>query len=112
MLPLLNKEPVAVAAAIVAVLNVLQITGVVSFTADAVSAINIALVAVLGLFVRQASTPISSPTLAAGTSVKVQGSEDSVIVQKSPPGPVGVEGGDTATIGAPTYPNQPTGPIG
>ena len=35
----------------------------------------------------------ANPTLAAGTSVKVEGSEDSVIVEKSPPGPTGVEGG-------------------
>lgn len=93
MLPFLNKEPAAVAAAIVAVLNVLQLTGVVSLDGNTVSAINIALVAVLGLFVRQASTPTAAPTLATGTEVKVKDSSDTVIIAPSPPGPSGIEGG-------------------
>lgn len=89
---LLQKEPVALAAAVIAILNVLQLTGVVSLEADAVSAINIALVAVLGLFARQASTPVASPTLPAGTEVSVKDTEDSVVIQPTPPGPIGVEG--------------------
>lgn len=93
MLPFIQKEPTAVAAAIVAVLNVLQLTGVVNLDGDTVSAINIALVAVLGLFVRQASTPISQPTLKAGTEVSVKDTSDSVIIAPTPPGPSGVEGG-------------------
>lgn len=93
MIPFINKEPVAVSAAIVAVLNVLQLTGVVNLTGDTVSAINIALVAVLGLFARQASTPTSEPTLKQGTEVHVEGTSDTVIVQPSPPGPIGVEDG-------------------
>ena len=93
MIPFINKEPVAVSAAIVAVLNVLQLLGVVNLDGDTVSAINIALVAVLGLFARQASTPTSAPTLKQGTEVHVQGTEDTVIVQPTPPGPEGVEGG-------------------
>ena len=90
MLPLIQKEPAAVAAAIVAVLNVLQLTGVVSLDGDTVSAINIALIAVLGLFVRQTSTPISSPTLATGTEVSVKDTQDVVVIQPTPPGPIGV----------------------
>ena len=93
MLPFIQKEPTAVAAAVVAVLNVLQLTGVVNLDGDAVSAINIALVAVLGLFVRQASTPTAAPTLAAGTEVSVKDTSDSVVIQPSPPGPKGIEGG-------------------
>ena len=91
MLPFIQKEPAAVAAAVVAVLNVLQLTGVVNLNGDTVSAINIALVAVLGLFVRHNVTPTSAPTLRAGTEVHVQGTSDAVIVQPTPPGPVGVE---------------------
>lgn len=40
-----------------------------------------------------ATTPISDPILAAGTSVQVKDSEDRVIIAKTPPGPSGVEGG-------------------
>ncbi len=94
MIPWIQKEPAVVSAAIVAVLNVLQMTGVVSLDGNTVSAINIALVAVLGLFVRQSSTPTSAPTLERGTEVSVKGSEDTVIVQPTPPGPVGIEGAD------------------
>ena len=93
MLPFINKEPVAVSAAVVAVLNVLQLTGVVNFNADTVSAINIALVAVLGLFARQASTSTADPQLQAGTMVRVQDSDDVVEIQPTPPGPVGHEEG-------------------
>lgn len=50
---LLQKEPVAISAAIIAILNVFQLTGVVSLDGNTVSALNIALVAVLGLFSRQ-----------------------------------------------------------
>ncbi len=89
---LLQKEPVALAAAIIAILNVLQLTGVVALNGDTVSAINIALVAVLGLFARQASTPVAAPTLPAVTEVAVKGTEDSVVIQPTPPGPYGVEG--------------------
>ena len=92
MLPFLNKEPAAVAAAIVAVLNVLQLTGVVSLDGNTVSAINIALVAVLGLFVRQASTPTAAPTLASGTVVAVKDTSDTVTIAPSPPGPSGSDG--------------------
>lgn len=99
MIPIIQKEPVAVAAAVVAVLNVLQILGVVDLTADAVSAINIALVAVLGLFVRQASTPTAAPKLPAGTEVAVKGTDDTVIVQPIPPGLAGLEGETLPPVG-------------
>ena len=92
MLPFINKEPVAVSAAVVAVLNVLQLTGVVNLNGDTVSAINIALVAVLGLFARQASTPTSDPQLSRGTIVRVEDSDDVVEIQPSPPGPEGYDG--------------------
>ena len=50
-------------------------------------------------------TPKDYPTLAQGTSVNVANSEDKVIIAKSPPGPIGVEGGD-----APADPTRLTGP--
>ena len=39
------------------------------------------------------TTPISDPILKEGTVVSVQDSEDKVVIEKSPPGPTGVEGG-------------------
>lgn len=95
MLPFINREPVAVSAAVIAVLNVLQLLGVVSLNGDTVSAINIALVAVLGLFARQHSTSTAAPRLEADTEVKVldHGSPtgDVVVIQPTPPGPIGLE---------------------
>lgn len=44
------------------------------------------------------TTPISDPVLAAGTTVKVQGTEDTVLVQPTPPGPVGFEGASDAGV--------------
>jgi hypothetical protein len=52
-----NVEPVAVSAAVVAVLNALVLLGVVSLTPDQVAAINAAVAAVLALIVRQRVTP-------------------------------------------------------
>lgn len=75
-----TKEPAAVSAAIIAILNVLQLTGVVNLDADTVSAINIALVAVLGLLTRQASTSVADPTVPAGTSVNIEGTDRSIVV--------------------------------
>jgi hypothetical protein len=48
-----EKEPAIIGAAVVAVLNALVLLGVVSLTPEQIAGINIALVAVLGLFVRQ-----------------------------------------------------------
>jgi hypothetical protein len=41
-------------------------------------------------------TPIASPKLKAGTEVAVEDSDDSVIIQPTPPGPTGVEDGADA----------------
>ena len=38
-------------------------------------------------------TPISQPTLAAGTEVSIPGSSDKVVIKATPPGPQGIEGG-------------------
>jgi hypothetical protein len=52
-----DKEPLAIATAVVAVGNLLQIAGVVHLPADTVAAGNTALVLGLGLFVRAKSVP-------------------------------------------------------
>lgn len=93
MIPIIQKEPAVIAAAVVAVLQAVILLGFLQMSAEQLAAINIALVAVLGLFVRQTSTPTASPTLEAGTSVAVKGTTDSVVIQPTPPGPAGVEGG-------------------
>lgn len=38
------------------------------------------------------TTPIQDPILPAGTTVSVQNTEDKVLIEATPPGPVGVEG--------------------
>lgn len=38
------------------------------------------------------TTPVKDPVLPVDTVVSVQGTEDKVVIQPSPPGPVGVEG--------------------
>lgn len=48
---LLDKNPIQIAAAVVAVLNVFIIIGVLTCSAEAVAGVNVALVAVLSLFV-------------------------------------------------------------
>lgn len=54
---LFTKEPVAVSAAVVALVNLLILFGVVPLTAEQVAGIDTALILVLGLFVRQQVTP-------------------------------------------------------
>lgn len=102
MIPLIQKEPAVVAGAVLAVLNMLQALGMITLTADALSSINLALIAVLTLFVRQTSTSTASPTLKPGTEVQVKGTTDSVVIEATPPGPVGVEGGAGAVDESPT----------
>lgn len=57
---LLKAQPAAISAAVVAVLNALVLLGPLGLTADQISAINIAVVAVLGLFVHQTVTPVAN----------------------------------------------------
>lgn len=54
---LLTQEPVTIAAAVTALVNVLTLLGVFSLGADQLAGINTAIVLVLGLFVRRAVTP-------------------------------------------------------
>jgi hypothetical protein len=91
----LEKEPAAIAEAVRAIFLVLVAFQVVSLGEEQLAIVLLAASAVLTLFVRNASTSKSSPTLAAGTEVSVQGTEDKVIVAPTPPGPMGIEGGPT-----------------
>ena len=88
---LLSKEPVAIAAAVRSVLYVLILMNAVNLTPEQLAGIAIAMEVVLGLFARHNSTPTADPTLKAGTTVSVQDSDDSVLIQPTPPGPVGMD---------------------
>lgn len=54
----LKAEPAAISGAIVAVLNALALLGVLNLDVDQVTGINVALIAVLTLLVRQNVTPV------------------------------------------------------
>ena len=43
------------------------------------------------LAARPATTPVADPVLPTGTHVSVEGTDDIVVVQPTPPGPVGYE---------------------
>lgn len=66
------------------VAQILVSAGVVQFAANAQKA---------------AVTPVANPTLPAGSVVNVQDSPDTVEIQPSPPGPVGIEGGNDGGLG-------------
>jgi hypothetical protein len=67
---LFQKQPITIATSIVAWLNVFVIAGAITFSAETVSALNIALVATLGLFVSSQTTNTSVLTeLAANGTV-------------------------------------------
>ena len=77
MKQLLRAEPALVSGALVAVLNALVALSVISLTAEQISAINVALVAVLAIFVRQSVTP----TIRVGDA----GDDEGPIVPADPP---------------------------
>jgi len=54
----LKAEPAAISGAIVAVLNALVLLGVLNLDVDQVTGINVALIAVLTLAIRQNVTPV------------------------------------------------------
>lgn len=89
---ILEKEPAVLAEAIRAVLLALVAFGAISIGEQQLAVAMLAVSALLTLFVRQNSTSSKTPTLAAGTEVKVQGTPDTVIVAPTPPGPIGVAG--------------------
>lgn len=97
MLPFINKQPVAVTAAVRAVLYSLILLGVIQIDEQQLAGIAIALEAVLGLFVWNAVTTKEAPRLETGAEVEVldggQPTGDTVVIQPTPPGPIGVEDG-------------------
>lgn len=56
---ILNREPAAISAALIAALNVAVVLDVVSLSVDQLGSINTAVALLLGLFVRQSVTPTS-----------------------------------------------------
>lgn len=75
-----DKEPVAIASAIRSVLFVLVLAGLLVMDEKLLAAIALGAEVLLGLFVRQASTSVSNPTLPRNTEVKVEGTEEVSIV--------------------------------
>ena len=57
---------------------------------------NALILAAVSIWAASRSTPVSNPTLPTGSVVNVQGSEDKVIIETSPPGPTGVEGSEAS----------------
>lgn len=90
---LFQKQPAVIAGAIRSVFAVLILAKVIVIDVDTLAAGALALEAVLSLFVYTQSTSATFPVLEEGTTARVAGSEDTVVIQKSPPGPVGVDGG-------------------
>mgnify|MGYP003519911597 FL=1 len=74
-----GREPAAIAAFIAIAVN-LAITFGLQLSADQVALINALVVAGLALIVRQSVTPTSAPTLAAGTTVKVEGTSGTTTI--------------------------------
>ena len=98
-----NNQPVPIAVAVATVLS----TGVALFavlwpdrlTIEAQAAIIAFGNSLIGLgvavWLNRQTTAVNNPVLPAGSSVKVQGTEDRVNIQPTPPGPTGTEGGTT-----------------
>lgn len=90
---LLKQQPVAIASALRSLLMIGVLLGWLALDEKQLAGIALGAELLLGLFAYNASTPTANPTLASGTSVSVKNSEDKVIIETSPPGPTGVEGG-------------------
>ena len=89
---ILEKEPAVLAEAVRALVLAAVALGLLAIDEQQLATLMLALSALLTLFVRQASTPTAAPVLAQGSQVTVKGTTDTVIVQPTPPGPVGIEG--------------------
>lgn len=95
----MNREPVTVSVAVGGVLT----TGVAlaavlwphrldpALQAAIIAFGNAVILALATLFARARSTPVASPRLPEGSAVRVEGTDDTVIVKPTPPGPVGVD---------------------
>jgi hypothetical protein len=73
---ILSKEPIVIAGALRSILYILVLAGIIAMDTELLAAVALAAEVVLGLFARQASTPVAAPELPAGTEVKVAGTED------------------------------------
>lgn len=67
---ILQKEPVAITGALRSVMYVLVLAGILLWDEKLLAGVALTAEIVLGLFVRQSSTPTAAPTLAEGTPVK------------------------------------------
>lgn len=76
---LFQKAPTAIAAVIVAALNLAMSFGL-DLSGDQVGLINLFVIGILGLFVYNSVTPVANPTLESGTEVSIQGTEDKTTV--------------------------------
>jgi hypothetical protein len=90
---ILQKQPSAIAGALRSILYIAVLAGLLVMDEKLLAGIALGAEVLLGLFVYNNVTPTASPTLAAGTEVSVKGSADTVVIQPSPPGPEGIEGG-------------------
>jgi hypothetical protein len=64
-----------------------------NWTGEQIGAVMIFSAALLSFVLQRAVTPLSAPSLPAGSVVSVQGTQDTVEIQPTPPGPSGIEGG-------------------
>ncbi|MDX6298636.1 MAG: hypothetical protein QOI51_2493 [Nocardioidaceae bacterium] len=87
----LKAQPAAISAALVAVLNALVLLGEVRLDAEQISAVNIAVVAVLGVFVHQTVTPSSNVVAVKKDGGAVAG-----------PALIGISNGEAVSVGRAT----------
>lgn len=96
----MNQQPVAVGAAIAGVVSTAVALAAVlwpdrlspELQAAIIAFANATIVAAAAVWAASRVTPVANPTLPAGTSVSVQGTEDKVVIAPTPPGPTGIEG--------------------
>jgi hypothetical protein len=102
-----NQQPVALNVAIAGLVSSIVTLAAIFWpdrldatTQGAIVAVANSLIVVVTILLTQRQvTPVSHPTLPANTEVKVEGTEDSVVIQPTPPGPEGVEGGADGAVG-------------
>lgn len=95
----MNHQPVAVGAAIAGVVSTAVALAAVlwperlspELQASIIAFANAVIVAAAAVWAASRVTPVSNPTLPSGTSVRVQGTEDKVLIAPTPPGPVGID---------------------
>lgn len=96
-----NQQPVALNVAIAGLVSSVVTLAAIFWpdrldptTQGAIIAVANSLIVVVTIYLTQRQvTPVANPTLPANTEVKVEGTTDTVIVQPTPPGPAGIEGG-------------------